>query len=1037
MFHCLAPFACNPAVRRVRDAGTLQRLLQVTDPFPRHKFTISGGTMQTLEWVCAFRLRAGPSLLASRPMRIGTCASLGALAAALILNPVTVLPARADDAPAAARPASNDAPAPATPAQLVANVNIPYETFQLENGLTTIVHTDRKTPIVGVTLYYKVGSKNEPRGHTGFAHLYEHLFFGGSANVPNFDIPLEAAGSTPTNGSTWYDRTNYVETVPTGALELALFMESDRMGHLLPAVSQDKLDQQRGVVQNEKRQGDNQPYGLEEYALAEGLLPVGHPYRHTTIGSLADLDAATLVDVRKWFTEHYGPNNVVLVLSGDIDAATAKPLVEKWFGAIPKGPAIEPVKAGPVTLAAPASRDMPDQVPVLRLTRNWTGPGLNDPDAPALEIGMHILGGLASSRLDNALVRGQELAVGVTASAATYEQISQLSMAMMVKPGVDRAKAEAAFDAVLAQYLKEGPTADELQRAVVSTLSSEIGALERVGGFGGKGATLAEGMVYSNDPAFYKKRLEAMAALTPAKVKAVLNTWLSRPVFKLAIVPGTRVDDGGKLGGWGDEATHAPPPPDPKAPAPALAPAPARTPPPLGTIGALTFPTIEHATLSNGVPVTLARRTAVPKLQLTIEFDAGTSADALDTPGTQALMLDMLDEGAGKLDATGIAEAQERLGASISTGAGTDTSAVSLVALSDNLAPSLDLMATVLLDPTFAPEDVARVKASREAQLAQVLSSPNALAQRTLATALYGAHPYAQPSDGLGEAASLDALTPADLKAAHDKWLRPDLARITVVGDVTMAQLKPMLERALAGWKAPSTPAPTKDITAATPPAKARILLVDRPNSPQSVIMAGRVLPMPGTAKGGETLDLANEVLGGGFLSRLNSDIREKKGWSYGVYSRVTENEGPRAFIVRAPVQADRTGDSIKAIIANMAALPASEPVSGVELQRVTQGAIRALPNEFETNAALNAGLRENERLHRPENYYETLASTYAGIDAGKIGEAARTYLQPDGLTFVVVGDRKVVEAQLTGLGLPVEIMSAPASTGEDDEEQE
>ena len=242
--------------------------------------------------------------------------------------------------PRADAPAAEPQPAPLS--ALVDAVAIPYEKFTLANGLTVLVHTDHKAPIVGVTTYYRVGSKNEPRGKTGFAHLYEHLFFGGSENVPNFDIPLEGAGSTATNGSTWYDRTNYVETVPTGALDRALMMEADRMGHLLGAVTQDKLDKQRGVVQNEKRQGDNQPYGLMEYAIGEGLFPIGHPYRHSTIGSMADLDAATLRDVRAWFHDHYGPNNVVLALAGDIDAATARPLVEKWYSDIPAGPPVTP-----------------------------------------------------------------------------------------------------------------------------------------------------------------------------------------------------------------------------------------------------------------------------------------------------------------------------------------------------------------------------------------------------------------------------------------------------------------------------------------------------------------------------------------------------------------------------------------------------------------------------------------------------------------------------------------------------------------------
>ncbi|MCJ2177243.1 M16 family metallopeptidase [Novosphingobium album (ex Hu et al. 2023)] len=963
-------------------------------------------------------------------MRKSPLSSTAALAAALLLSTSLAAPL----APLRAAPvAERTQPAPVSPQELVSKVDIPYEKFVLPNGLTTIVHTDRKAPVVAVTIYYKVGSKNEPRGHTGFAHLYEHLFFGGSANVPNFDVPLEAAGSTPTNGSTWYDRTNYVETVPTGALDLALFMESDRMGHLLPAVSQDKLDKQRGVVQNEKRQGDNQPYGLYDYYQADGLLPVGHPYRHSTIGSMADLDAATLTDVRTWFTDHYGPNNVVLVLSGDIDAATARPKVAKWFGDIPRGPDIAPVAAGPVTLPAPVSRDITDQVPVLRLTRNWTAPGLNDAETPALKVGMHILGGLASSRLDNELVRGREVAVSVTAYDQIFQQLSFLTMSMDVKPGVERATAEMAFDKVLADYLRDGPTEDEVRRAVTSLLSGEIGGLERVGGFSGKGATLAEGQVYSNDPAHYKTDLAAMAALTPASVKAALNKWLSRPVYALNVVPGARTESGDQMGGWGDEADHAAPPADPHAKVPALPAGPARTAPDVQPVAALTFPAIEHATLSNGIPVTLARRTAVPKLVMAIDFDAGYAADALDTPGTQGLMLSMLDQGTATRDATQIAEEQERLGADINIDGSVDASTVTLSALTDNLAPSLALTADLILHPAFKDSDFARVKAQAQAALAQAFSSPRDLASRTLNAELYGRHPYAQPADGLGNAESLAALTPAEMRAAHDEWLRPDLARIAVVGDVTMAQLRPLLEQAFGGWKAPGAPAPVKPLDAPLPAAKkGRIILIDRPNSPQSVIMAGRVLPITGRTPGEEPLALANDVLGGDFLSRLNLDIREDKGWSYGVSTGVAQPAGPSMLEISAPVQADRTGDTIRAVIADMRAFPAKQPVSDEELQRVTEGSIRAMPNQFETNAAVLYAIRKNARLHRPEDYYEQLAGKYRAIGADAIGKAAAQYLQPDGLTFVVVGDRKVVEPQLQGLDLPVEVREAPSGPEEE-----
>ncbi len=913
--------------------------------------------------------------------------------------------------------------------ELVGAIAIPYEKFTLPNGLVTLVHTDRKAPIVGITIYYRVGSKHEPRGKTGFAHLYEHLFFGGSENAPNFDVPLETAGSTPTNGSTWYDRTNYVETVPKGALDLALFMESDRMGHLLGAVTQDKLDKQRGVVQNEKRQSDNAPYGLADYAFGDGLFPVGHPYRHSTIGSMADLDAASLEDVRSWYRDNYGPNNAVLVLSGDIDAATAQPLVERWFGAIPRGPEVRTVEAGPVTLDRAKLREMTDQVPQVRISRAWSGPGVNDPDAQALDLAMRILGGLASSRLDNELVRGKQLATSVSAMAMTFEQLSQMLATINIKPGTDRAAAEAAFDAVIARLVSEGPSEDELRRAAASTISAQIGALEEVGGFSGKGATLAEGQLYSLNPAKYKADLARIASLTPADVRQAMQRWLTRPAFSLAIVPGPRTDRGETMGGWGDEQLPAqagaakPPRPAPKAEA--IKPGPKRTAPAVLPVGNLEFPRLERANLSNGMSVALARRSAVPKAIVQLSFDAGFAADAEDRPGTQSLMLAMLDEGTASRNATQIAEEQERLGASIAVGGTIDSSTVTLTALSANLAPSLALAADIVRNPAFAPGEVTRVRDQQLASLAEVLATPETLAARELGKALYGSHPYAQPNDGLGDPGSLAALTPEALRAAHGKWLRPDLARITVVGDIAMDRLLPLLEDAFGSWQAPAALRPSRNLAAAIPAPRPRIVLIDRPNSPQSVIMAGRVLPITGRTQGMEALELANEVLGNGFLSRLNLDLREEKGWTYGVSSSVGNAQGPRRFTVATSVQSDRTGDAIKAIRAQIEAFPRTRPVERQELDRVTDGNIRGLPIRYESNGQVLRALSQNALLGRPDDYQATQPERLRAVDAKAIDTAAREYLHGEGLTFVVVGERKLVEPQLKGLGLPVEIVPA------------
>lgn len=908
-------------------------------------------------------------------------------------------------------------------ADLVAGVNIPYESFTLANGLTVLVHTDRKAPIVGVTTHYKVGSKHEPRGRTGFAHLFEHLMFGGSENVENFDIPLESAGSTPTNGSTWYDRTNYVQVVPTGALDRVLMMEADRMGFLLGAVTQDKLDKQRGVVQNEKRQGDNQPYGLADYVVTEGLLPVGHPYRHSTIGSMADLAAADLNDVRKWFKDNYGPNNVVLALTGDVDVATARPLVERWFAAIPRGPEIATVTAAPVTLAAPASREITDQVPVVRVSRNWTGPGIDHPDATALQVGLYILGGLQSSRLDNALVRGDELAVRVSAVAQQHEQMSLVAAEMDVKPGQDRAAAEARFDAVIADFLAKGPTQDELTRAATQIVSAQIGALERVGNFGGKGMTLAEGLAYQGDPASYRKELAEIAALTPDRVRAALNNWLSRPAFALAVVPGTRTLDGGKLGGWGDEATTPPPAPDAKKPAPPIRSGPPRQIPRVADVGALPFPAIERARLSNGVPVVLARRTAVPKVTVNLRFDAGHAVDSAAEAGVHSLMVEALDDGTRTRDATRIAEDQERLGAAIAAGSSLDASDVTLTALSANLAPSLALMADIVINPAFAEKDVARVKDQRLATIAQQLASPQGIAARALLPIVYGeAHPYGKVG-AAGTAAAINAVTAQRLAAEHRAWLRPDTAAFTVVGDVTMAQLLPKLEAAFGAWPSDRRARPMKDLSAPSPAPQARLVVIDRPNSPQSVIYAGRVLPVTGRTAGLEPLDLANEVLGDGFLSRLNLLIREEKGWSYGVRSGVSAPQGQRLLTFSAPVQADRTGDSIALVLATMNDLASGKAgVNPSEFTRITDGSIRGLPNRFETNSQVLGALLSLQARGLPDDYYTRLPDTYRALSASALDAAAKQYLAGDGFAIVVVGDRKIIDPQLAKLSLAVEV---------------
>ncbi len=920
---------------------------------------------------------------------------------------------------ALATPAAAQTAKPAPVADLVKRVDIPYQQFTLANGLRVIVHTDRKAPIVAVSVWYDVGSKSEPAGKTGFAHLFEHIMFNGSENAPgDFYEPLKQVGATDFNGSTYFDRTNYFETVPKTALDRALFLESDRMGYLLGVVTQARVDKQRGVVQNEKRRGDNQPYGLVQYSLIEGLFPKGHPYAHSTIGSMADLDAASIDDVKSWFRQHYGPNNVVLVLAGDVDLVTAKALVEKNFGAIPRGPQGVLPKVDIPTLAAPKTEVIKDRVAATLITRAWTVPGLNDKDAAALDVAAGALGGLSSSRLENALVRKEKLAVNVSASNASFAQVGYFTVRAVVRPGVDAALVGKRLDEIIADFLKTGPTADEVQRYVTAEVSGTIAGLEAVGGGRGKAAALAEGALYSNDPGYYKKQLADLAAETPAHVQAVATKWLSRPVFSLIVEPGPRA-------AYTETAVTKPvanPVPDPtfKGTRGAL--------PPAGAPVDLTFPKVERARLSNGIELVYAQRSAVPFTRAVISFDAGVAADVPGKLGTQQLMLGMLDEGTTTRDSIALAEAQERLGANIGTGATLDRTIVSLGAPTANLAPAVDLLADVVRNPAFADAEVARLKNQQLAQISQELTSPDALGGRVLPKLIYGAaSPYAKVA-GSGDPKAVAALTRADLVAFQQAWLRPEKAKIFVVSDKPLAEVKAAFDARFGDWKGVGA-AGTKSFAATSGASTAKIVLVDRPDSPQSVIVGG----VPTGLNGSDDLLpvlTANDALGSNFLSRINMNLREDKHWSYGVNGNFQRSEHGAPYVINAPVQADKTGASLAELRGDVAAFVSTRPMTQPEFDRAIAGATRSLPGNFETSGALLNAMQQNDLYKRPDDYYATITQKYRALTLPQLDAAAKAALDPAKIVWVVVGDAKTVRPQLDSLGLPVEVVPAASVAG-------
>ncbi|OYX96411.1 MAG: peptidase M16, partial [Novosphingobium sp. 35-62-5] len=723
----------------------------------------------------------------------------------------------------------------------------------------------------------------------------------------------------------------------------------------------------------------------------------------------------------------------ILVLAGDLDVATAKAKVAKWFGDIKPGPAVKPVSAPVPTLPAPLAKTIKDQVATTRIYRMWAVPGLDNPDYLPLDLGASVLGGLASSRLDDSLVRQQKLAVSVSAQAEIFAQASQFVVKADVTPGQDPAKVAAALDAEIAKFIKEGPSADELQRAAMSATANEIRGLERTGGFNGKAPTLAEGLLYNGDPAHYRTELERTAAMKPADVQAALAKWLSRPAFALTVEPGERVEGGeGRGGFYTDNATGMRPAfyadpalPTKGAPVASTGAADRSKLPAVGELAPLDFPAIQRATLKNGIPVYFAKRSEVPTVSVRVSFDAGYAADPKSALGTQSLLLNLMNEGTETLDSSALARERERLGAEISLSATSDLTSFQVNALSPNLAPSLGLLADVVRRPALDPAELERVRTQQLTAISAELKNPQALAARVLVPMLYGSHPYAFPASGLGDPAAVKAMSRDDLKAFHTRWFRPDTAKIFVVGDTTLDAVVKMLDESFGNWPSNRMARPMKDFSAAVPAQKSRVILVNRPGSPQSFIMAGKVIDAKGTDDN-LALGTANDILGGNFLGRINMNLREAKGWTYGAYNGVTEPLDKVRFQVIAPVQTDRTGESIAEIKREIDEFDTSKGVTAEEFDWSTKGSARELPGAFETSAAVLEGVAKIVNYQRPDDFYETLSARYGKMTAAEADKAFRSKVNTDGMVWVVVGDAAKVKPQLEKLGLPVEDMATP-----------
>ncbi len=910
------------------------------------------------------------------------------------------------------------APAPvlAKPAQ-TAKVDIPFEEFTLPNGLRVVVHTDRKAPIVAVNIWYHVGSKDEPAGRTGFAHLFEHLMFQRSENHDGeYFEPFKQVGVTGQNGTTNTDRTNYFENVPTTALDMALWMESDRMGHLLGAIDQAALDEQRGVVQNEKRQGENQPYGQVWEKLNRALYPAGHPYHHSVIGSMNDLNAASLDDVKTWFRTWYGPNNAVLVLAGDIDVATAKEKVARYFGDIPAGPTMAQPKVDVAKREKSTRETMTDKVPQARIYRAWNVAEVGTTDIDQLQLFAQVLGGAKASRLDQRLLHQDKLVDNVSAGAYSSQLGSNFMIMATVKQGVDPAKVEAIIDEEVRKLIKDGPTAAELARGKTAFRAGFIRGIERIGGFGGKADALAECTVYEGDPGCFRRSLKVINDATAADVRGIGAKWLGPGDHTLVVEPGARV-------ALAEEPSATPKPFNVPAVDPKFSTLPTQVDRSAGVpqtqqFPELKFPQLHRATLKNGTQVILAERHDIPVVQFSYEFPGGFTADQGRKSGTANFTMDLMGEGAGKLGALAFADAADMLGASMGASASLDSASVYLSALKENLAPSLALYADMLRTPRFEQGEIDRVKATWIAGIQQEKVNPNAVAMRVLPPLLYGkGHPYAIPFTGSGREADIQSLTRQDLVDFHRDWLRPEQGTLIVVGDTTLKEIVPMLERQFGDWKSTGPAPQVKATVDVARPAKGRVYLIDQPGAVQANLFAGQVVPSTLDA-GATRFDIANGVLGGDFTSRLNMNLREEKHWSYGARSSASSTLGQRPWLAMAPVQIDKTGEAMAEMRREIADFASGgEPVTAPEVTRIRNIQTLSLPGAYETASAVMGTISGIVRYQRPDDYVFKRKAEIEAMTPAQVQQAAAT-LDPNALTWVVVGDLKQTEKEVRALNL-------------------
>jgi zinc protease len=885
---------------------------------------------------------------------------------------------------AAARPQTTPETAPHEPI-------LPFTQFILDNGLTVIVREDRKLPIVSVEVVYQVGSRNDPPGKSGLAHLFEHLLFYGSQHHPHsFLVAMQRLGGTNVNGGTGPDLTTGYQTVPISQLDAVLWLESDRMGYLLPALTQKTLDEQVELIRNEINMGLDEPGGEVRFRISAGVFPPDHPYHHEPVGDRQELGNITLDDARNFFRTYYAPSNAAVVIAGDITPSEALQKVKRYFGALQTGP-----RPGLMTAWVPElSQDKRERIfdaASPKIFLDWPMPSFGTPDDVLLKLAGSILMDGDSSR-----VRRRLSAAGIDASDLSWFAGAN---AMAGVFGISAVAASPAEFRTIERLIREEittlaekePAREELERAKRGRLLTLRRLAQRTADSNGQADLLANSWgLGDRNAGLLDARLQQMRSATPADVSAATQRWLDRPAHILDLEPTpqyrtTSADvDRSRI----PEAT---------------------------TFKPAVFPTIQVTTLPNGLKLGHAQWQGGPVVVTALIVRGGAGVDPQDKAGLGRLTAALLTAGAGTMSEEDLADALAQIDATLEATTDLDALTLTLVAPKEQMKTALDLFGTVVATPTFPDPAVEREKKKQIQGLQDVTNAPRLLSRATVRRLLYGAgSTYAGEGSGLGTTSGVSKITRADVVGYHGRWFNPANSEIVIVGDISQAEAESLLTGDLGRWSSAGSAAPVVSVPAQV--AAPGTYLINRPEMEQADITVATLLDAPASPANPTNTVLTN-ILGDTTTGRINQDLREQKHWAYWVSGNVEGGRAGQMMLVRTQVQPQLTADTIVAIQRHLEGVKGGTPISADDLELAQDMLTLSLPLEWETDEGIANAIATSVRRGLPDGAIERYVTDVRTVTEGQVEQAARQ-MRPDAMVWVIIGDQSKVEPQLKKAGI-------------------